>query len=202
MRSVSGEPANPPSRNPKKKVKDPLPLLGGPTSLRQRATLPRTSAILCAYRRGGISDWRSTLRVPTRAQAPRPERARSPHRQDTPSAPHPSAQVAHAPTSPVRRAEDRARSSRPPCHPRSAWRPATGSDCRAVPDRGVGGLHAFGPAIARRRWRASFWRAALRRDSSRRCWRICSGWFAAQRSGSKGSRSVAPALKCSSTSRR
>ena len=124
--------------------------------------------------------------------------ARGRRHEETPPQPKRKRTLLPAP----RRAEDRARSSRPPCHPRSAWRPATGSDCRAVPDRGVGGLHAFGPAIARRRWRASFWRAALRRDSSRRCWRICSGWFAAQRSGSKGSRSVAPALKCSSTSRR
>lgn len=55
---------------------------------------------------------------------------------------------------------------------------------------------------SRRRWRASFCRLALRRDSSRRCCKTCSGWFAPQRSGSSDSRSVSPAPKCSNTSRR
>ena len=44
-------------------------------------------------------------------------------------------------------------------------------------------------------------RAALRRDSSIRCCSTCSGWFTAHRSGSNGSSSVSPALKCSKTSR-
>jgi hypothetical protein len=72
--------------------------------------------------------------------------------------------------------------------------PATGSDGRAVPDVGTGGRHAFGPAIARRARRARVGRAALRRDSSRRCCDTCSEWSAPQRSGNNGSRSVSPAL--------
>ena len=59
---------------------------------------------------------------------------------------------------------------------------------------------ALFPEIARRRWRASFCRVASRRDSSRRCCNTCWGWFAPQRSGSSGSRSVSPALTCSSSS--
>ena len=74
-----------------------------------------------------------------------------------------------------------------------AERTVTPSDFRAFPDLGVGCPHAFGPAIARRSCRASFWRVAFRRDSSRRCCSTCSGWLAAQRSGSNDSRSVSPA---------
>ena len=77
--------------------------------------------------------------------------------------------------------------------PTSAEWPATFSDPRAVFDRGVGGPHAVGPAIARRSCRAAFCRVAFRRDSSRRCCSTCSGWLAAQRSGSNDSRSVSPA---------
>src|SRR5512135_1195289 len=65
----------------------------------------------------------------------------------------------------------------------------------------------FGPqlvrgAAARRPFRTSCCRAAFRRDSSSRCSSMCSGWLAPQRSSSKASRTISPALKRSSTSRR
>ncbi len=60
----------------------------------------------------------------------------------------------------------------------------------------------LGDRPGRRRSRVAFCRAALRRDSSRRCSSTCSGWVAAHRSGSNASRSVSPALRRSSTSRR
>jgi hypothetical protein len=50
--------------------------------------------------------------------------------------------------------------------------------------------------------RSSSCRAAFRRDSSRWCSSPCSGWRATQRSGGKASRSISPALKRRSTSRR
>ncbi len=55
---------------------------------------------------------------------------------------------------------------------------------------------------ARRDLRTSFCRDALRRDSSSRCVRMCSGWLTANRSRSNASRSVSPALCRSSTCRR
>jgi hypothetical protein len=85
--------------------------------------------------------------------------------------------------------------------PRRAARHPVGSVVFAGRTAGVTVPQPWGGAAARRRWRVSFCRAAFRRDSSRRCSRTCSGWLAAQRSGSKASRSVSPALNRSSTSR-
>ena len=95
----------------------------------------------------------------------------------------------HGPTSPLRR-------------PRSAvdWHatPPTSRDSLGYPRPHS---QPFRDDDWRRRWRFSFCRAAFRRDSSRRCFSTCSGWLAAQRSGSNASRSVSPTLNRSNTSR-